>query len=70
MKGTGGMVGGRRSAAAVSMTNLLRAEMIVAEGDLGWGMVAGKEVALGIGRAIDRTFGLGARVGGGFRSRL
>lgn len=70
MKGTEGVVGGGRSAAAVSMTNLLRAGMIVAEGDLGWGMVVGKEVALGIGRAIDRTFGLEARVGGGFRSRL
>lgn len=41
MKGTGGLVGGGGSAAAVSMMNLLQAEMIVAEGDLDWGMVEG-----------------------------
>ena len=35
MKGIGGVVGDGGSAAAVSMTNLLRAGMIVAEGDPG-----------------------------------
>lgn len=70
MKGTGRVVGGGESAAAVSMANLLLAEMIVAEGGLGWGMVVWEEVALGIGRAIDRTFALRAQVGDEFRSRL
>lgn len=70
MKGTGGVVGGEGSAAAVSMADLLWTRMIVAGGDLGWGMVVGEEVAMGIGWAIDRTFWPRARVGDGFRSRL
>lgn len=56
--------------AAASMTNRLQAGMIAAEGELGWRMVVREEVVLEIERAIDWTFELTARVGGGFRSRL
>lgn len=56
--------------AAASTTNCLRAGMIAAEGEFDWEMVVREEVVLEIGRAIDRTFELGARVVGGFRSRL
>lgn len=56
--------------AAASTTNWLRAGMIAAEGELGWGMVVREEVGLEIGQAIDRTFELGARVVGGYRSKL
>lgn len=55
---------------AASTMNWLRVGMIAAEGELGWEMVVREEVVLEIGRAIDRTFELGARVVGGFRSRL
>ena len=56
--------------AAASTTNWLRVGMIAAEGVLGLKMVVWEEAVLEIGRAIDRTFELGARVVGGFRSRL
>lgn len=56
--------------AAASTTNCLRAGMIAAEGGQGWEKVVREEVVLEIGEAIDRTFELGARVVGGFRSRL
>lgn len=56
--------------AAASTTNWLRVGMIAAEGVLGLKMVVWEEVVLEIGRAIDWTFELGARVVGGFRSRL
>lgn len=69
MKGTGRLLEVEVSA-AVSMTNWLRAGMIAAEGELGWEMAVREEVVLEIERAIDRTFELGARVGGGFQSRL
>lgn len=69
MKGTGRLLEVGVSPAA-SMRNWLRAGKIAAEGELGWKMVVGEEVVLEIGRAIDQTFELGARVVGGFRSRL
>lgn len=69
MKGTGRLLEVVVSAAA-STTDWLRAGMIAAEGELGWEMVVREEVVLEIRRAIDRTFELGARVVGGFRSRL
>ncbi len=56
--------------AEASTTKWLRAGMIAAEEELGWEMVVREEVVLEIGRAIDRTFELGAQVVGGFRSRL
>ena len=64
MKETGRLLEVGVSAAA-SMTNRLQAGMIAAEGELGWKMVVRE-----IERAIDWTFELRARVGGGFRSRL
>lgn len=69
MKGTGRLLEVGVSAAAAT-TNWLRVGMIAAEGVLGWKMVVRAEAVLEIGRAIDRTFELGARVVGGFRSRL
>lgn len=69
MKGTGRLLEVGVSAAA-STTNWLRVGTIAAEGVCGWEMVGREEDVLEIGRAIDRTFELGARVVGGFRSRL